>query len=500
MFARARTAQVVLLLFVLLALGRTSAQAATWYVGTSGVDEAACGSSAAPCATVNYVLDNKVDVGDAIRVLPGTYTNQGDITLSAPTHRNVMLMGDDPDNRPQLLNTLIFVNKGASGVTISHLRVRGDVAPFDDYVGVINVSDYPTVVDHNEIWNGGQGVMIRTSQQVTVSNNDIHTLGLPDTDFDAMCVLVVNWENDPIPAGGYAQAIRITGNAMHECGGDGLQENSLSEAGIQFNYLIIEHNQIYDNQEQGIDTKGTDDLRIYHNDIHGNGFGGISNNRAYESTERWEIFNNTIHGHIDYAIFDQGGGSSWKVWSNVIYNNVTSPEFSYCAVMLPGDSDTVFYGNTVVNNTDTSGAAQTCGLADMGSGANVINNLFYNNGTGGNDRGNIRNLSGQDGGAPSHNYVYPTGCSDGQCKTGLNFTSTCLQPDNCPSFASLITQDFHLTAGSPAIDVGKPLAAQFVVDLDGAARGQEDGWDAGAYEVQAAAPARSSPVNVMLLR
>ena len=497
MFDQVRTTRIMLPVFVLLAFGTTSAQAATWYVGTNGTNVTSCGSSASPCATVNYVLSNKVAVGDTIRVLPGTYTNQGDINFSSGTQRNVTLRGDDPANRPQLLNTTISVNNGVSGVTISYLRVRGASAPFDDYVGVINVSEYPTVIDNNEIWNGGQGVMIRTSQQVTVSNNNIHTLGLSGTDYDTMCVLIVNWQNDPIPSG-YATAIRLTGNLLHDCGGDGMQENSWSEAGVQFNYLIMDNNTIYNNQEQGIDTKGTDDFRIYNNDIYGNGYGGIANNSVYGSTARWEIYNNRIHNHLNYAIFDQGGGASWKIWNNVIYSNVTSPQYNYCAVTLPGDSASVFYGNTMVGNTDTSGSLQTCGIADMGSGANIVNNIFYNNGTGSNDRGNIRSISGEDAGTPNYNYVYPTSCgSGGQCKTGNNVRSTCFQTNNCPGLVGIGAQDFHLLPGSPAINTGTSLAAPYTADHSGAARGQGGGWDLGAYELVAppAAPANLRVVN-----
>ena len=68
-------------------------------------------------------------------------------------------------------------------------------------------------------------------------------------------MLVVNRQNDPIPTGGFANAIRITGNNLHNCEGDGIHENSWSEASVQFNYLIIENNSIHNNQEQGIDTR-----------------------------------------------------------------------------------------------------------------------------------------------------------------------------------------------------------------------------------------------------
>src|SRR6185295_20082436 len=106
----------------LLTLGPYLRAAGTWYVGTSGTNSASCGAKTAPCATVSYVLGNKVTAGDTIRVLPGAYSNQGSISFSSANHRNVTLTADDPANRPQFLNTMISLNKGgASGVTISYL-------------------------------------------------------------------------------------------------------------------------------------------------------------------------------------------------------------------------------------------------------------------------------------------------------------------------------------------------------------------------------------------
>jgi hypothetical protein len=64
-----------LALATLLGIWLPSAQAATRYVATTGTDGTSCGTSAAPCAKVNYVLDNKVSAGDTIRVKPGSYSN-----------------------------------------------------------------------------------------------------------------------------------------------------------------------------------------------------------------------------------------------------------------------------------------------------------------------------------------------------------------------------------------------------------------------------------------
>ena len=90
--ARLRRA-VALIAVVLVAVARQqspSAQSTTWYVATSGTNGTSCGTSASPCATVQYVLDNKVSAGHTIIVNPGTYS--GGMTLSnASRHSNITI-------------------------------------------------------------------------------------------------------------------------------------------------------------------------------------------------------------------------------------------------------------------------------------------------------------------------------------------------------------------------------------------------------------------------
>jgi hypothetical protein len=67
--------------------------------------------------------------------------------------------------------------------------------------------------------------------------------------------------------------------------------------------------------------------------------------------------------------------------------------------------------------------------------------------------------------------------------------------NNCvganPQFVDMAKKDYHLKAGSPAIDAGIELK-EVPVDIEGTPRPQGKGWDIGAYEFKgAAAPAAS---------
>lgn len=56
-----------------------------------------------------------------------------------------------------------------------------------------------------------------------------------------------------------------------------------------------------------------------------------------------------------------------------------------------------------------------------------------------------------------------------------------------PKFVNLAAWDFHLRAGSPAIDKGTAVAG-FNSDKDGVSRPQGAGWDIGPYEYGSGPP------------
>ncbi|TAL59507.1 MAG: LamG domain-containing protein, partial [Bacteroidetes bacterium] len=87
-----------------------------------------------------------------------------------------------------------------------------------------------------------------------------------------------------------------------------------------------------------------------------------------------------------------------------------------------------------------------------------------------------------------NNITYPGVISAPSPPAGITFSGN-LDNTN-PNFVSPSTHDFHLQAGSPAIDAGLSTAPTVTTDFDGVTRPQGLAYDIGAYEyVSAVSPA-----------
>src|SRR5262249_23594672 len=130
-----------------------------------------------------------------------------------------------------------------------------------------------------------------------------------------------------------------------------------------------------------------------------------------------------------------GGGGGHLVYNNVIYQ--TGANNYAWGISLR--SNTVAYNNTVYNNV--------VGIEANGSGIIVRNNISF---------GNVTAISG----SPA-------------------VSSNNLSSD--PMFLNVAAYDFHLQAGSAAINSGVTLS-EVPNDFDGTARPQGGAYDIGAYE------------------
>lgn len=171
---------------------------------------------------------------------------------------------------------------------------------------------------------------------------------------------------------------------------------------------------------------GTNDNLLDHVDTHHNNGYGL---QFYpQGNNRNVIKNSKSHDNHSTGIGSLGNGN--KVVGNLVYNNGGGG-------LLITESGALVANNTVVNNPGNWN-----GMSLQGSGHTVKNNIFYQNSV--------------------------NGILDATNLVGAN-----------PLFVS--GTDFHLQAGSPAIDRGTAIP-EANIDIEGTPRPQGASFDAGAYE------------------
>jgi hypothetical protein len=143
----------------------------------------------------------------------------------------------------------------------------------------------------------------------------------------------------------------------------------------------------------------------------------------------------------------------------------------------------------VVNN---QGSTASGGLETAGSGSNVKNNIFMNNGPDGNLSTHCYKCSNN--GTPDHNYFF--GANPGG--TGTNPITACYATGNCPGFASLAGNNYQLLSGSPARKVGVTLAAPYNLDMLGATRTVP--WDLAAFAYGSGVVVPAAPTHLRVIR
>jgi hypothetical protein len=237
--------------------------------------------------------------------------------------------------------------------------------------------------------------------------------------------------------GNYANGIHMNGDAS--LGGDGIISGAL-----------VEGNVIYDNGRGGGSGINCD---------------GVQNSRFQNNL----LYNNHASGISLYRI-DGGGGST----NNVVVNNtiLVASDGRWGINIRDGSTGNRLFNNIVYNSHSFRGSISVGAdsLAGLVSDYNVLMDRFTTND--GSTRLTLaqwRSATGQD----AHSVLS---------------TPTAL-------FVNPAGNDYHLKAGSPAIDAGTSQLAP-VVDLEGRARPSGAGWDVGAYESGSTAPVNRPPVAV----
>lgn len=271
--------------------------------------------------------------------------------------------------------------------------------------------------------------------------------------------------------------LRIIGNTIYDCSGDGLQTfatDGTSKTSAS-NDILIEGNTFYStlksNAENALDFKDGSNIVVRRNTIY-----GFTSNKAvvFQKYHNDVVFEDNIIYDSDRGVEFRGEPvgviqTNIKVRRNVVYNiNFTS--FGY-ALKFDGIKDLDVYHNTIVNSPHKSIMVDVAGV----DGGNIKNNLVYNSGAArrGSSGSAFRNVSYSNNGWFNSPADFLSGLND-VIGSGPRFVS-----DN----------DYRLMPSSPAIDKGADVGYAYT----GAAP------DLGAYEFGAAASppslAIASPAN-----
>ncbi|OQX88650.1 hypothetical protein B6D60_01640 [candidate division KSB1 bacterium 4484_87] len=401
----------------------------TFYVdqNASSANDANPGTENAPWLTLQHAVEN-VAPGDTIIVKTGTYAgarieNSGilasPIVLKAAEGENVLLNQAGPDNK------------------------HDSILEIETWEGAGVVSNW--VIENFRIENGGRyGVDVRNAANITIRNNHVKNSSLTGI-FTAFCDDVI-----------------IESNESENNGEHGIYYSNSGDR------PIIRENVLHHNYSCGIHMNG---------DISMGGDGIISDGIV----EKNIIYENGAGGGSG---INMDGVTNTIVRNNLVYDNHASGISLYRIDGAVGSSNDQVLHNTVVVPSDGRWAMNIAN--DDCRNNKIFNNIFYSFHSW---RGSIQipeaNLSGFE---CDYNILVDRLSTNGGNNTidlsewqdlGYDIHSQLASAGDL--FVNFSQHDFHLRAGSPAVNSGKALL-NVNDDLEGNLRPQGIAPDIGAYE------------------
>ena len=403
---------------------------ATKFVSGDGNDANGDGSEANPWKSLQHAADN-VGPGDYVIVKPGKYWGFNLTTDGKPDARITFhaLAGVEIDEAFPGQQDGINL-EGADFVTIEGFYVH-DMPR----AGIRSVNNDGAIVrgnhtDHNTMW----GILTGWSENVIVENNVTsrsqveHGIYISNSADGAIVRNNVVWGNNDSG---------IQFNADRYLPGDGIHSNNL-----------IEGNVIFENGKGGgaaLNFDGVQDSVIRNN----------------------LLYNNHATGIVLYVAEAADSSTNNLVTNNTV---VMAEDARWALLMSDGSSGNVVTNNILLNKNPNRGSMTVeHNSLPARSDNNIVQDLFQMDGY----NGNFAAWQAFSGGLDAHSIVIGDGDPPGEFE-GL--------------FVNPAANDYHLKAGSAAIDVGDPTGAP-ATDIFGHARPTGAGVDIGAYEAGTFQPA-----------
>jgi len=405
--------------------GLQQAHAATYYVGKSGCSNSGSGSKSQPFCTVSKGV-SKLSAGDTLRIGAGTYKEQVTVSVSGSSGKPVVIEAApgakpviDGSGKSHYEKGLIHIS-GRSHVTIRGITVRKS----SYYCMKISGSKYIVVEKMliDTCYHGGI-VFDQYSDNVKALNNEVKGTDSCGKSCGTHEAITLSQTTNFIVAGNY----------VHHGVKEGIDAKDGSKNGKIYNNIVANMGQV------GIYLNHCQNVKIYHNDVRNNGSSGFQISvgdyaMGSKKTINNEIYQNVVYGNsysgMEFWTEDSGDMGKNKIYNNVFHNN------GHYGIDLSDDKS--YVKSNIIRNNIISSNSQGGITGDATGGNTISHNLFYKAGS---ETAGTNKVTGD------------------------------------PKFVNASGGDFHLKAGSPAIDKG--------YDMGLPKKGQPD---IGRYEYGYTAP------------
>ena len=385
-----------------LLISSPAAHAATYHVGKSGCSNSGPGSKGQPFCTINKGI-SKLSAGDKLQVGSGVYNEQVKVNVSGSSGKPVVIEAA-PGAKPIIDGSgKSHYEEGLINISNrSHVTLRGlTVRKSSYYCMAISGSKYIVVEKMlvDTCYHGGI-VFDQYSENVKALNNEVKGTDKCGQSCGTHEAITISQTTN----------FTVAGNYVHHGIKEGIDAKDESSNGQIYNNTVANMGQV------GIYLNHCQQVKIYHNNVHHNGSSGFQISVGDYAMGSKKTINNEIYQNQSWANSYSGmefwTEDSGDMGSNKIYNNVFHGNAHYGIDL--SDDDSYVKKNVIRNNIISSNSMG--GISGDATSANTIShNLYYQTGSG----------------TPGANKV-----------TGD------------PKVVNAAKGDFHLTAGSPAMDKG----------------------------------------------
>ena len=433
----------VVLLVALVPSGLGSAASGVLYVdrGNPSCSDAGTGSPVEPFCTIGAAA-GRVAAGQTVQVAAGTYPEMVTMVTSGTSTEPIS-----------------FVTAPGATVTVSG-QTSGFVISGKSWIGVTGFHVTNTT---------SYGIRVTNSAHITLEQNRVSFSGTPVLDGTRAGIRLDN-ATDSVVAENTADhntdfgIALINGSTRNDVRDNHAFENARGHtraaSGIRLTSSpgnTVHGNISHDNEDSGIEAyAGSSNTLFYNNVTYDNGDHGIDNNNVTGQ----RIVANTVYRNVTSGINVEGGSTGAMIRNNIsVDNGIDSPRTR---------------SNIRVDSASISGTTMNDDLVHLTAPNQVL--LIWN--------------------STSYSSLASFQAATGQELRGIAAN---------PTWANPLAGDFHLTAGSPAIDSANSGASgQPDTDADGNGRFDDSGTpntgvgprsydDRGAYEFRSNSPSDLPP-------